>query len=84
LLVQDGVERLRKAPRDTWPSLEVKVELMPWAWRLAYYRDDIEPYYVWLNVGPIEIAFGANRPMFFEKRSDWFDGLTFEPEDVGA
>ena len=52
--------------RDTfgvWPSVRVQIELAPWAWRLRWYRDDIEPTYL-LSVGPLTIELWANRGWF--------------------
>jgi hypothetical protein len=54
----------RRAPHDTWPSLRIAVELMPWAWRLSWYRDDIETRCWFLNAGPLIVECMANRPLF--------------------
>lgn len=50
-----------------WPSLTVKIELAPWHWRAAWYRDGIEPYYI-LKIGPVEVALNANRKPFHMER----------------
>ena len=54
---------------DTWPSLTIRVELMPWQWRVGLYRDEIEPYFV-LSIGPIEVKFSGNRKLFRLERFD--------------
>lgn len=52
---------------STWPSLRVQVELLPWHWRLRWYRDDIEPAFN-LTVGPVTVEFFANRKPFALER----------------
>lgn len=63
----------RVAWRDTfavWPSLRIEVQVAPWHWRLRWYRDDIEPYWV-IDLGPLRIDFGANREWFpLERRTE--------------
>ena len=50
----------------TWPSLSVKVQLMPWHWRIWFWRDWDCTSSCSLIFGPIEIAWFANRPLFRE------------------
>ena len=58
-----------RASLDTWPSLRVTVELAPWAWRLSWYRDAIDPCF-FLTLGPLKIELWANRKPFALERFD--------------
>jgi hypothetical protein len=54
---------------ETWPSLRVTVELMPWHWALWAYRDACEPWYWRLIVGPLTVECVGNWPPFAIARS---------------
>lgn len=47
-----------------WPSLTVKVELLPWHWRVWFWNDwDCTSSWT-LILGPVDVQWFANRPMF--------------------
>jgi hypothetical protein len=49
---------------DTWPSLRVTVQLLPWHWALWFWRDDVETRCWHLDIGPLSVECIANRPLF--------------------
>ena len=57
--------------RQTWPSLKVETELLPWHWHGVYlYFDDVEKWrYSVFYLGPWRITFSANKPMFKESEA---------------
>lgn len=49
---------------STWPSLTVEFVLLPWHWRVWFWRDWDCTSSCSLTVGPVKVEWFANRPMF--------------------
>lgn len=47
----------------TWPSLSIRIQLLPWHWRVRWYGERYEPS-ITVMFGPLELDFMANRHPF--------------------
>ena len=56
---------------ETWPSLKVELELLPWHWYLQLWRDRGLTSSFELVAGPLRIGWYANRPAFSESGDVW-------------
>ena len=56
---------------NTWPSVQIRVELLPWHWRISWWSDwDLTTSFT-LYLGPLILEWWANRPLFPIEREDW-------------
>jgi hypothetical protein len=42
---------------ESWADLRITIHPFPWTWRLSWYQDDEDKFYIEFNVGPLNVTY---------------------------